>query len=480
MVMAKKERSELRGRKKSDEAAENETDSTTSPAGGVSETIVVDGQTYVLTFNDEFDGNTAAYWQGYGKGGVWATSYSPHLENARSNSANGELQYYADPSMTGLPDPFTVSHGVMTIHASPLSADQIVMAGGMDFTSGMMSTEMSFSMQGGYLEISADIPDQTGFWSAFWLLPTDGDWSAEIDVFEYLGGAQDAVFTNLWTDGQPDEMIWADSGAGDGFHTYGLFWDDDVIRWSIDGVTIRETANTVQEDMYLIFNLAVGGWAGDPDATTDFSDGLSVDYIRVYELDSDPDRNPAIDDGGFVASDLHGGTDGNDLINGSDWSDQIDAAAGHDTIYADIGDDLVFAGSGDDFLFGNTGDDTLSGQDGQDELVGGLGADVLQGGAGTDHLWGGIYAADGSQDRFVFESGCGIDYVHDFETGLDILDLSGFEADWMSIWNAVSDLGWATQVDLASIGGDADDCIYLVGTESATLSAEDFGFGLVA
>ena len=33
--------------------------------------------------------------------------------------------------------------------------------------------------------------------------------------------------------------------------------------------------------------------------TTDFGDGLSIDYIRVYELASDPDRNDAIQDGGY-------------------------------------------------------------------------------------------------------------------------------------------------------------------------------------
>ena len=65
--------------------------------------ILWNGETYVLTFNDEFNGSTVAYWTGHGKGGVWSTSYSPHLEDSRTNASNGELQYYVDPDMEGLP-----------------------------------------------------------------------------------------------------------------------------------------------------------------------------------------------------------------------------------------------------------------------------------------------------------------------------------------------------------------------------------------
>ena len=448
--------------------------------GAVPSSLTIDGQSYVLTFNDEFNGSTAAYWTGHGKGGVWATSYSPHLENSRTNAANGELQYYVDPDMAGLPDPFTVADGTMTIRASALGSEQSALADGLTYGSGMLSTEMSFATNGGYIEISADIPDQTGLWSAFWMMPADGDWSSEIDIFEYLGGTGDTLHTNLWDQGAPDAMQIDGSGAGAGFHSYGLYWDETVIRWTFDGVTIRESANTVQEDMYLILNLAVGGWASDPDASTDLTDGFSVDYIRVYELESAADRNPAIEDGGFVGADLHAGTAGDDVVNGSSWGDIVDGAAGQDTLYGDAGNDTLAGGAGDDFVYGQAGHDVLSGGSGNDELVGGQGADLLRGGAGTDHLWGGSYGADESSDAFVFDTGCGTDYVHDFEAGRDQIDLTGFGPDWSAIWESVSDLGWAAHIDLAALGGEADDQVYLVGSTIAELSAADFGFDLLA
>lgn len=442
--------------------------------------LTIGGQSYVLTFNDEFNGSTAAYWTGHGKGGVWATSYSPHLDDSRTNSANGELQYYLDPGMEGLPDPFTVENGTLTIHASQLDSDQQVLADGLAYGSGMLSTEMSFATDSGYVEMSADIPDQTGFWSAFWMMPADGDWSSEIDIFEYLGATSDTVHTNLWDDGVPDAMQFSGAEVGDGFHTYGLFWDETIIRWTLDGETIRESANTVQEDMFLIINLSVGGWASDPDDSTDFSDGLSIDYVRVYELESDPNRNPAIEDGDFVGADLHSGTSGDDVINGSSWGDVVDGAEGHDTLYGDDGDDILAGGAGDDFVYGQADNDVLSGGAGSDEVVGGYGEDVLNGDAGTDHLWGGLYGADGSRDIFVFEIGTGTDYVHDYEAGLDRIDLSGFSSDWALISQCVSDAGWAAQLDLAALGGATDDQVYLVGCDALQLSAADFGFDLVA
>ncbi len=445
----------------------------------VASTIMIDGQEFVLTFNDEFTGTTASFWKGHGSGGIWSTSYSPHLDDARSNAANNELQYYVDPDMTDLPAAVTVDDGALTIHATELDASQRALADGQGYTSGLISTEMSFHMREGYIELSADIPDQTGFWSAFWLLPADGDWSAEIDLFEFLGEDAGTLHTNVWDDGTPDAEAISTPHAGEGFHTYGLYWDDSVIRWFYDGVMIREEAGTVDEEMYLIFNLAVGGWAEDPDASTDFSDGLSIDYLRVYELEDSPDRNPQIVDGGYASRAYHEGTEGSDTVQGSRWNDTVEGGAGNDSVFGDAGDDVLLGGAGEDSLFGNAGDDRLDGGDGRDTLVGGQGADTIGGGAGTDHIWGGSYGADGHGDVFVFDAGSGTDYVHDFEDGIDRISLTGLVTDWNQVAPAISDQGWASYLNLAAAGGDCGDGLYLVGVSAATLDASDFLFDAV-
>ncbi|APX24094.1 MAG: hypothetical protein CML50_12865 [Rhodobacteraceae bacterium] len=441
---------------------------------GPSQTITIDGADYVLTFGDEFNGSTVSFWNGYGNGGLWATSFSPHLDDTRSITSNNELQYYIDPDMSGLPNPFTVDQGVLTINASELDATQRQLADGYDYGSGMLSTEMTFDVSSGYIEISADVPDEQGFWSAFWMLPADGDWSSEIDIFEILGGTADTIHTNVWTDGTPDAAYLTGTDAADGFHTYGLFWDADSIQWFYDGELIRETANTITEEMFLIINLAVGGWAGDPDGTTDFGDGLSIDYVHVYELETDPNRNPAMQGDTFVPADPDVGTTQTEVINGSRWGDVIDAQAGDDTVYGDGGDDILSGGTGADRLFGQAGDDSLSGGAGNDHLIGGAGEDRLDGGAGTDHMWGGSYGADGSRDTFVFSAGSGADYVHDFEVAFDLIDLTFYGVDWSTVQSALSDQSWATRLDLAALGGSAGDAVYLANVALADLTSDNF------
>lgn len=436
--------------------------------------IVIDGVRYALTFDAEFNAGDDLFWQGYGSDGVWATSHAPTRDDLRYLAQHGELQYFADPDDVALPNPFSTQDGVLSINATPLEGAAQASADDQGYVSGLLTSEMTFHMDGGYIEMRADIPAQTGLWSAFWLLPADGDWSAEIDVFEVLGESPDTLHTNLWQDGTPDELAVQGLGVGDGFHIYGLYWDEDVIRWTVDGVTIREAANTVTEEMFLALGLAVGGWAQDPDDTTDFSDPMRVDYVRVYEIEGDPDSNPSIEPGGFQPTDLPAPTNGDDTLFGSRWGDKIKARAGNDTLYGKGGDDRLIGNAGDDRLYGNEGNDRLHGGRDADHLVGGFGSDLLVGGRGNDHMWGGAYDADGASDRFLFKAGSGTDYVHDFEAGTDLIDLRKLSADWQSVEDAKQDHGWATFIDLAAVGGTEGDGLYIAGVSPEDLLADSF------
>ncbi|MCZ0963735.1 family 16 glycosylhydrolase [Paracoccus benzoatiresistens] len=437
-------------------------------------TIVINGEIYVPTFADEFDTEEASFWRGYGSGGTWATSFSPHLEDTRTISRNGELQYYADPDMTHLPAAFTWGGGSLSIAASPLGVEQRAHAGGSGYSSGLLTTEMSFSVATGYIEIRADVPDEVGLWSAFWLLPVDDDWSAEIDVFEFPGENTSILHTNIWSDGQPDSLSIAVEDAGDGFHTYGLLWTADSIAWYYDGALVREEHVALTEEMYLILNLAVGGWAGDPDATTDFSDRLTVDYIRVYEREASTTRNPSLSEQPSSPDLGEIGSDAGDLMDGSRWADLIAAGDGNDTIYGDAGDDRLFGEAGDDQVFGHAGMDHLSGEGGKDKLIGGVDSDVLVGGGATDHLWGGNYRKDGSSDLFVFGRGCGVDYIHDFEPGLDRIDIASLPLTPENLLAGMKDEGWAVRVNLGPGPDLTPDAIYLVGLSSQDISRHDF------
>ncbi|MCO6417185.1 hypothetical protein JYK14_13575 [Siccirubricoccus sp. KC 17139] len=84
------------------------------------------------------------------------------------------------------------------------------------------------------------------------------------------------------------------------------------------------------------------------------------------------------------------------------------------TLFGDemTGNDLgnfMFGFDGNDYLAGGGGGDTLSGGEGDDTLEGGTGDDALTGGAGADH--------------FLFSANEGTDYVTDFQSGIDRIEL---------------------------------------------------------
>ncbi|KCV83824.1 glycoside hydrolase family protein [Actibacterium atlanticum] len=442
--------------------------------------ITIDDAAYVLTFAEEFS-EDPAYYAGHNVDGVWATSYAPHLHDGRWAEANGEGQYFTDPDQADLPEVFDVADGAITITATPLTPEQQALADGQAYSSGILTTELSFAASSGYIEIRADVPDEQGFLSAFFLLPEDGDWSAEIDVFEILGNDADTLYTNVWNDGVDDSEAFDIAGLSDGYHTYGLLWTEDTIEWYVDGVLVRTEPNTIDEPMYLATALIVDStWTGNPDETTDFSDGLSIDYIHVYELESDPDRNEAIADQSEFTPKTFVNGDSGGVMYGTRWGDVMDGLAGDDILYGRDGDDLLSGGTGQDSLYGDAGGDSLSGGADRDKLIGGDGDDFLEGGAGVDHLWGGDYSAGSGSDTFVFSEGDGMDFIHDFSASDDVIDLSAYASDLATLDPFIHDRGWATEINLSGLTGNSGDRVFIIGLDPDDLGADNFDFGLIA
>ena len=68
---------------------------------------------------------------------------------------------------------------------------------------------------------------------------------------------------------------------------------------------------------------------------------------------------------------------------------------------------------------GQSGFNRLNGDAGNDLILGGIDQDFINGGAGNDRMSGGL-----GTDRFIFEADHGVDRIHDFEDGTDLIDLS--------------------------------------------------------
>ena len=199
----------------------------------------------------------------------------------------------------------------------------------------------------------------------------------------------------------------------------------------------------------------------------------------------------------------------NDFVDANGGNDIVLAGSGNDVVLGGTGDDYILSGSGDDALsadegrdtvWGQSGDDQISGGDDRDKLGGGSGNDTIDGGAGHDKIWGGRgqddlsggtgrdwisggsgddtidggagkdYLSGGwGNDTFVFDDNSGSDFILDFRTGRDKIDLSAFDiADFHELENHISG-GWLyTNIDL----GDAH--ITLGWVSPWRLDADDF------
>jgi beta-glucanase (GH16 family) len=185
--------------------------------------------------------------------------------------------------------PFTVQDGMLSITARPTPPGFISHAEGLPYLSGMLNTAKTFSFTYGYIEVRARIPQGRGLWPAIWLLPGAGGWPPEIDVMEAMGHNTNRYFGSLHTRQhgfsiEAVNMIETPDLSKE-FGIYGLKWTAQEIEWYFNGkkVASAKTPPDLNQPMYLLLNLAVGGsWAGVPDVATRFPANFDIDYIRIY------------------------------------------------------------------------------------------------------------------------------------------------------------------------------------------------------
>lgn len=230
----------------------------------------VEREGWVLTFYDDFEGDRLDYEK-------W-TPRDP-WEVVR----NEELQGYWIKA-------FRVEGGLLRIRCE----DEPTFYDGArrDFRSGMMTTSGKFSQAFGRFEIRCRVPSGRGLWPAFWLLPDPPSWPPEIDVMELLGEQPDTVyFSHHWRDpGESrDESLsltkeFRGPDFSEMFHLFAIEWDEEEIRWYVDGILrYRASEKVPQVAMFLLVNLAVGGWAEEPDESTPFPSEFFIDWVRVWK-----------------------------------------------------------------------------------------------------------------------------------------------------------------------------------------------------
>lgn len=258
-----------------------------APAPASAAPTPVQGGSYTLVWEDNFDGTT-----------LNSANWSPMIGNGCPNLCgwgNNELQYYRAENAT-------VGGGLLTITARQENF------GGSQYTSARLRSLNKADFTYGRFEMRAKLPAGQGLWPAFWLLPSDsvyGVWAAsgEMDVMEAVGQTTNRVLGTIHFGGTfPNNTF---SGGNytlpsgnftDEFHTFAMEWEPTMIRWYVDGVLYSTKTSwwstgapfpaPFNERFHMLLNLAVGGnLPGSPNQSTPFPAKYEIDYVRVFQQD---------------------------------------------------------------------------------------------------------------------------------------------------------------------------------------------------
>jgi glycosyl hydrolase family 16 len=258
------------------------------------------GRTWQLTFTEEFSG----------------TSYDPAKltpcfdwnYGGCTGSFNQGREYYAASQIQ-------VNNGVAHLVAEPTSppiASNACQNGSCSYLSGLLSTARPRADNGsaylykftyGYVEARLKLIGTQGFFTAFWMLPTDTTYTyrSEIDILEHLGHDAETMFMTYHYSNRSTSFA-VNSGVGNNgacpvqnytsdFHRFGIDWQASHVAWYIDGIKCAQfdgnTTTIENGPMQIILDVMVDNtWQrswnmGLLDST--LVRDLGVDYIRVFQ-----------------------------------------------------------------------------------------------------------------------------------------------------------------------------------------------------
>lgn len=226
-----------------------------------------------LIFRDEFSGAALDP--------VWRTAQ--YWDHEVTVVGKDELQAY---DATGV----SVGGGLLRLTARRDDTHGVPYTSGLVMTGGERSLPASprFNFRFGFVEVRAKLPAGVGLWPAVWMMPANyHDDLGELDVVEvFTEDPTEALFATHRGRRQ-DVHDWEGPDLSQDFHTYAMEWRPNHVAWFVDGVERARTSSrslVVQEAMYLILNLAVGGRFQDPpNDTTVFPATMEVDYVRVWQ-----------------------------------------------------------------------------------------------------------------------------------------------------------------------------------------------------
>ena len=257
-----------------------------------------------LVWSDEFDDVA-----GVGPNpNVWSAEIGDGTMNGIPGWGNSELQFYTDSLHNAATD--GSGNLVVTLDAFDPANAPLCWYGPCEYSSARLISADKIEAEFGRIEARALVPDgPAGLWPAFWMLGANiGEvgWpqSGEIDIMEYVSRNPNEVFGTIHGPGYSGgaafgRTITLPQPVAQSYHTFGVEWSPDLIRWYVDGINYHTATPAdvapnewvFNHPFYLILNLAVGGNFGgtiSPDLT--FPQQMQVDYVRVYQAPNTSER----------------------------------------------------------------------------------------------------------------------------------------------------------------------------------------------
>jgi beta-glucanase (GH16 family) len=263
-----------------------------------------------MTFHDEFDTLSVS-----DDGAINHTRWTDLLWY-HGTAGGKECYEHAE----GPRSPFIAKDGILSIVARKNAQPPCKFS----WTSGMLvsvnAQSQGFAQTYGYFEMRAKVPRGRGLWPAFWLLnvahSTGKDLQSEIDIMEGQGSTPTLLYTSIHTHDRQYQTIypmiemdifgpnWQNKenkhDVGDmstASHTYSVFWDKARLTFYYDRkpVITMPTPTDFHQPMFILVNLDLGGWSGQPDETTPDPAAYQIDYVRVFSTAPDAiavTRNP--------------------------------------------------------------------------------------------------------------------------------------------------------------------------------------------
>jgi len=242
---------------------------------------------YTLTKADEFNGSTLD--------SMWQPNY---LKHRTTDSASAARYSFSNGCLILRIDSDTPLYNTSIDSDFKVSSIQSGEKTGLHKTNGdnrTVSTFEGFKQQYGYFEVRDKHQAGSGHHVAFWMIGTDpagGTQTGEIDIHEDAGTSPN--YTKLgnlvpWNDSSLNPQ---DSGVSfnlgndltENFNVYGMEWQEDSLKFYVNGVLKRTLNRAPAYPMYVFLSLYQGSnWTGSIDTSIPYPKQYTIDYFRAYK-----------------------------------------------------------------------------------------------------------------------------------------------------------------------------------------------------